>query len=132
MSTTSDWKGKLKEWATWPNLAVAALLVVSLAANGYLLFGEKGGKGRRGGFDAPRLTVDGSTAVVESPYGVRSEVRSRYEDGKWRTYSTSAPLTEEEAKEMREAMTARHKAMTEYFRKQGELMDELWRKAFRF
>lgn len=133
---TADWKNKMKDWFKGSNLALTILLVVSVLANGYLLYQMKEDNKRLASQDVRTLTTentDGSNVTtIESPYGVRNEVYSRYEDGKWKTYSTSTPITEDEVKEMRATINARHKALMEYFRKQDELMNQFWNSFYEF
>lgn len=131
----SDWKNKIRDWLK-ANALLSILLVVSLLANGYLLFQSKEDQKqiiRENLRSTSVQTVDGSSVTsIESPYGVRNEVYSKYENGKWKTYSTSTPITEEEIKEMRATINARHKALMEYFRKQDELMNQFWNSFYEF
>lgn len=104
---------------------VAGILILSVGFNLYLL--EQSNWLSK---EEPRRTVqvvqNTEAAEIEAPWGVRSEVYTKYEDGKWKTYSTSTPITEDEIIEMRRDAIERHKAMREYFRKQDELMREFW------
>lgn len=133
---TTDWKNKMKDWFKGSNIALTILLVVSVLTNGYLLYQMKEDNKRSLSQESRTLTTqnaDGSSiATIEFPYGMRNEVYSRYEDGKWKTYSTSTPITEAEVKEMRATINARHKALMEYFRKQDELMSQFWNSFYEF
>ncbi|MCU0660298.1 MAG: hypothetical protein MUD00_01660 [Candidatus Pacebacteria bacterium] len=133
---TTDWKNKLKDWFNGSNLVLIILLAVSILANGYLLYQMKDNGKKLASQNIRTLTtqnLDGSSvATIESPYGVRNEVYSKYEDGKWKTYSTSTPITETEVKEMRATINARHKALMDYFRKQDELMNQFWSSFYGF
>lgn len=132
---TTDWKNKMKDWFKGSNLALMILLVVSIVVNGYLLYQMKEDDKRFVQQDVRTLSqnTDGSSVTtIESPYGVRNEVYSKYEDGKWKTYSTSTPITEAEVKEMRATINAQHKALMEYFRKQDEFMNQFWNSFYEF
>lgn len=133
---TTDWKNKLKDWFKGSNLLLAILLVISILANGYLLYQMKEDKKRLAHQNVPPVTTqyadDSSFATIESPYGVRNEMYSKYENGKWKTYSTSTPITEAEVKKMRAIINARHKALMDYFRKQDELMNQFWNSFYEF
>lgn len=59
-------------------------------------------------------------------YGTKSEVYSKYENGKWNTYSNNQPMTKEELEDVRKEFNERQKAMNNYFIKQRQLMDEMW------
>lgn len=132
----SDWKNKIRDWLK-ANSLLATLLVVSLLANGYLVFQIKESQkqiARENLRPTSVQTVSNGSSVtsIESPYGVRNEVYSKYENGKWKTYSTSTPITEEEVKEMRTTINSRHRALMEYFRKQDELMNQFWNSFYEF
>ncbi len=101
---------------------VVAILVVSIGFNLYLLEQSDWLSKEK----TNQVVQNTETTGIEAPWGVRSEVYAKYEDGKWKTYSTSTPITEEEILEMRQDAIDRHKAMREYFRKQDELMREFW------
>ena len=105
---------------------VVIALILSIGFNMYLLeqlnWLSKEELGR-----TVQVVQNTETTEIEAPWGVRSEVYTKYEDGKWKTYSTSTPITEEEILEMRRDSIERHKAMREYFRKQDELMREFWK-----
>lgn len=125
----------MKDWFKGSNLALMILLVVSIVVNGYLLYQMKEDDKRFVQQDVRTLSqnTDGSSVTtIESPYGVRNEVYSKYEDGKWKTYSTSTPITEAEVKEMRATINAQHKALMEYFRKQDEFMNQFWNSFYEF
>lgn len=103
---------------------IAFLLLASIGANLYLVYD-------RNYVDKDTIASKNSeivkrveTAEFETPFGMRSEIYTRYEDGKWKTYSTSTPITEEEILKMRKESLDRQRAMREYFRKQDELMRE--------
>ncbi len=130
-----DWKTKIKSWSK-VNILLSALLIASLLVNGYLLVQFKENQKqifRENLKPTSTQTVDGpSVTSIESPYGIRNEVYSKYENGKWKTYSTSTPITEEEIKEMRATINARHEALMEYFRKQDELINHFWNSLYEF
>jgi hypothetical protein len=104
---------------------VLAILVVSIGFNLYLLE-QSNWLEKRKSNDAVQVLQNSETTWLESPWGIRNEIYTKYEDGKWKTYSTSTPITEEEILEMRRDSIERQKAMREYFRKQDELMREFW------
>jgi coenzyme F420-reducing hydrogenase alpha subunit len=102
---------------------VSVLLVASVIANAYLLAQPA---------VTPTVvppvasTTSTSTAVIESPYGVRSEVVTVYENGKAKTYSTTTPITEKDLEQMRKQTEARFKAMDDYFREQEKFFRSFW------
>lgn len=102
---------------------VSVLLVASVIANAYLLAQPA---------VAPTVntpvtsSATSSTAIVESPYGFRSEVVTVYENGKAKTYSTTTPITEKDIEQMRKQTEARIKAMDEYFREQEKFFRSFW------
>ena len=59
-------------------------------------------------------------------FGMRHEVYSKYEDGKWNVYTNDEPMSKEDFEEIRQDFIEKQKAMDEYFRKQRELMNEMW------
>lgn len=98
---------------------VSVLLVASVIANAYFLAQPA---------VAPTVTsiATTSTAVIESPYGYRNEIVTVYDGKQAKTYSTTTPITEADAKEMRENVIRYQKMMDEYFRKQDELFRSFW------
>ena len=106
---------------------LALVLVASVVLNVYLILNMSPSR-----VEAPSPTVvapafDGAYTVAEdAPYGVRSEVYTRYENGRWKTYATSTPITEEEMQRIRDDFLERERAMRAYFRRQEELMREFW------
>ena len=104
---------------------VVIILVVSVGFNLYLLE-QSDWSSKEKTSNTVRVVQNTETTESEAPCGVRSEVYTKYEDGKWKTYSTSTPITKEEILEMRQDAIERHRVMREYFRKQDELMREFW------
>ncbi len=108
-------------------LVLLIVVVISLLLNIYLLY-EKQHKDS-GNFmgQEKQNEYNVTTNEIQTPYGVRNEIYSKFEDGKWNTYSTTTPITEDEILEMRQEFIRRQNAMEEYFRRQEELMRDFWR-----
>lgn len=112
-----------------PKFYVFGLLLISIILNIYLGFDYYQNKK----FDLfqrnfpSKFIKNQNRTYFESPYGYKSETYSKYEDGKWKTYSTSTPITENEMNGMQEDLFRRQKFMDEYFRRQRELMWSFWR-----
>jgi len=104
---------------------VVAILMVSIGFNLYLLE-QSDWLSKEKANNAVQVVQNTEPTGIEAPWGVRNEVYTKYEDGKWKTYSTSTPLTESEVDKMRDDFLRRERAMNEYFRRQRELMDEFW------
>lgn len=66
-----------------------------------------------------------SSAVFEGP-GFKNEVVTFFDGSRYRTYSTSTPLSESDVRAMREEMEREFERMNEFFRRQDELFRSLW------
>lgn len=71
------------------------------------------------------------TTELKAPWGVRTEVYTKYENGKWKTYSTSTPITKDEMLKMRQDEIKKDKVMRAYFKEQDELMRMFWKSFWR-
>lgn len=63
---------------------------------------------------------------TEYPFGTKYESYKKYEDGEWKTYSNTTALEEHEIEDIRKEFHERQKLMHEHFKKQQELMNEMW------
>jgi hypothetical protein len=125
-----SWKDSVKNHPSL--LIVAVIAIISIGVNIALI------ASRSGLIDEQTVTVpsttnsvaqtNNATTEIQSPYGVRSETYSKYEDGVWKTSSSTTPLTEDDMKQMRDEFIQRQQALHEYFRKQDELMQSYWEK----
>lgn len=60
------------------------------------------------------------------PFGTKHESYRKYEDGEWKTYSNTTALEEHEIEDIRKEFHDRQRLMHEHFKKQQELMNEMW------
>lgn len=63
---------------------------------------------------------------AEYPFGTKHESYKKYENGEWKTYSNTTALEEHEIEDIRQEFQERQRLMHEHFKKQRELMDEIW------
>lgn len=63
---------------------------------------------------------------TEYPFGTKHESYRKYENGKWKTYSNTTALEEHEIEDIRQEFQERQRLMHEHFKKQRELMDQIW------
>jgi len=105
---------------------VVLLLIASVGFNLYLLKQSNLLKESKNE-NKVQVVQNAKTTQLEAPWGVKNEVYTKYEDGKWKTYSTSTPITEAEIMKMKQDAIERDRAIREYFRKQDELMKEFWK-----
>ena len=69
---------------------------------------------------------ENSGKEIYAPYGIRSEIISRYENGKWKTYATTTPMHREDLKHINDDFIKQEKMMQEYFDWQDRMMRHMW------
>lgn len=100
---------------------LGSLLAVSIFGNLYFWNSKKN-------VVTPSASYATSTsAIIESPYGYRSEVVTVFDNGKVKTYSTTTPMSEKDVEKIQAQAVDRMRAMDDYFRKQEELFQDFWR-----
>jgi DUF4097 and DUF4098 domain-containing protein YvlB len=67
----------------------------------------------------------------EYTFGTKHESYRKYENGEWKTYSNTTALEEHEIEDIRKEFQERQRLMHEHFKKQRELMDEIWESFYR-
>jgi hypothetical protein len=97
------------------------LLVASVVGN-VLLYQETQKKGPQ--YVTQKDATSYST-VFESP-GFKNEMITVFDGKQFRTYSTSTPLSENDARRMREEIEKEFERVNEFFRRQDELFRSLW------
>lgn len=100
------------------------LVVVSLVFNIFLLT-NKAYAPMQDNYQKPEL-IHEQQVDTSYPFGKKHESYRKYENGEWKTYSNTSALEEHEIEDIRKEFQERQRLMHEHFKKQRELMDEIW------
>ncbi len=112
---------------------IACIAFVSLCMQGITLYKMYRIEQRLNAFPLNKqgcfLGSDTTTQVI-SPHGTRSEIRSVYQDGQWKTETVASPITEEEVRAAQDAWEKRQDALREYWNQQERLFNDMHRNFF--
>ncbi len=105
-------------------IVLLILVVVSLVFNIFLLT-NKVYAPTQDNYQKPEVVYEQQVDTLY-PFGKKHESYRKYENGEWKTYSNTSALEEHEIEGIQKEFQERQRLMHEHFKKQRELMDEIW------